>query len=357
MAFERPTLPELIDRTKSDMESRLTSITGGGSLLRRAFARVVARVLAGGMHLVYGFLAFIAKQIIPDTAEGTYLRRWSNVWGVGAKTATYTTFNAVFTGTDGTSIPLADSSQLVRADGVLYAPLASAVISGGTATIAYQALDSGVTPNVEGGEILQLSQPIAGVSSSVTVSGTGIIDGVAAESDASLLSRLLDRIRRPPKGGSKNDYKQWTLEVAGVTRVWPYPLWLGDGTVGVTFTVDDDPGSIIPDPAKVAEVQAYIDDDSRRPVTADVTVFAPTPAPLNFTISGIASAAVRQAVQAELVDLIRREAEPDSTLLLSHIQEAISRAQGEVDHVLVSPTANVTTSPGVLTTMGTITWL
>ena len=44
------------------------------------------------------------------------------------------------------------------------------------------------------------------------------------------------------------------------------------------------------------------------------------------------------------------------TLLLTHIAEAISRATGETDHVLISPTANVTAAANQLLTFGGILW-
>ncbi|PHJ53465.1 baseplate J protein, partial [Nostoc linckia z1] len=134
-----------------------------------------------------------------------------------------------------------------------------------------------------------------------------------------------------------------------------YPNNTGPGTVGVTFVTDDDPGGIIPDSDKVDEVQAYI--DARRPVTADVTVFAPVAVALNFTIDlSPDTAVVRAAVEASLRDLIRREAQPGGTIYLSQIREAISIAAGETDHTLTSPNANVTRTAGQITTFGTITW-
>jgi uncharacterized phage protein gp47/JayE len=44
------------------------------------------------------------------------------------------------------------------------------------------------------------------------------------ENDASLLSRLLDDIRRPPAGGNKFDYVKWAREVNNVARAWCYPI-------------------------------------------------------------------------------------------------------------------------------------
>ena len=61
-------------------------------------------------------------------------------------------------------------------------------------------------------------------------------------------------------------------------------------------------------------------------------------------------------VTAELQDLLRREAEPGATLLISHIRAAISLATGETNYVMTAPAADVTHTTGQMATMGTITW-
>ena len=62
------------------------------------------------------------------------------------------------------------------------------------------------------------------------------------------------------------------------------------------------------------------------------------------------------AIEAEIIDLLRREAVPGGTVLLSHLREAISIAAGEADHALTIPAANVTHATGELAVLGTITW-
>jgi uncharacterized phage protein gp47/JayE len=43
-------------------------------------------------------------------------------------------------------------------------------------------------------------------------------------------------------------------------------------------------------------------------------------------------------------------------LLLSHINEAISIAAGEIDHHLIAPTADVTFGPTEMGTRGAVAW-
>ena len=146
------------------------------------------------------------------------------------------------------------------------------------------------------------------------------------------------------------------LEVAGVMRVWVYPLQMGAGTVRVLFVCDGLP-DIIPTPAKVAEVQAYIDAPLRRPVTAEVFVAAPVDDPLNMNIKiSPNTTAVLNAVRDEVADLIGRDSAPGAPILISRLHEAVSLAAGENNNQIVSPTADVAHATGHMATLGTLTF-
>lgn len=349
MPFERPSLNTLIERTQADIASRLP---GSQPLLRRSVVGVLARAVAGAVHGLYGYLEWLAKQLMPDTAESWWLERWAAIWGVRRRPGAYAAGPVTLTGTNGAVVPAGTALQ--RSDGVLYTLAADATITDGTATAPVNAQTAGVIGNAAAGSMLTLVSPIAGVSSAVTIAASGITNGVDAESDDSLRARLLARIQLPPHGGAAFDYVAWALEVPGITRAWPFPRYLGAGTVGVAI-VNDAADPITPDPAKVQEVQKYIEE--RCPVTADVTVFAPTPVAVNFKLSVTPdTAAVRAAVEAELRDLLIREAVPGGTIRLSRIREAISIAAGEEDHVLFEPTSNLSFQVGEIPVMGGITW-
>lgn len=350
MSFSRPTLRTLIDRTIADINARLPDADA-----RLAFSNlnVLAYVNAGSAHGLYGFIDWLSRQIIIDTAEVEFLDRWAGIWGVTRKAAAPATGNVTFTGTNGSTIAIGTLAQ--RADGVQYQTTALGTIASGSATVAVVAVEGGAASNAVAGVALSLVSPVTGVNGSATVASGDLTGGADAETDTALRDRLLARIQQPPHGGAKDDYEAWALEVAGVTRVWVYPNGMGIGTVVVRFVRDAD-ASIIPDAGEVTAVQTYI--DARRPVTAAVTVAAPVAVPLNFTVQLTPNtAAVQAAVQAELADLIRRESEPGGTILLSHIREAVSIASGETNSIVTVPAADVTHTTGQMATMGTITWL
>lgn len=355
MPFKRPTLKELDAGIAADIEGRLE---GADARLRRAVLTVLARVFAGALHGLYGFLDWTSRQVFPDTAEKLHLDRWAALWGVARKPAWPAAGDVSFTGTNGTIIPA--GTELQRSDGQLYTTDIAAVVAGGTATVAVTASEAGVGGNAVAASKLSFVSPVAGIESSVTIGAGGLALGSDEEKDDALLLRLLLRIQQPPHGGAKHDYYAWALDSKAhgkaVTRAWVYPEEYGIGTVAVRFMMDDDYVDGIPFAADVTAVQAYI--DTVRPVTAAVSVLAPVPQPLNFEIAGLdpLTPQVQATVEAELKDLIRRESEPGGTLLISHIREAISIATGERDHQLLSPAADVVRATGKVTTFGAVVW-
>lgn len=351
MAFTRPTLQQLITRAESDLVSRL-QITS--TVLRRALVRILARVWAGAVHGLHGHVEWASRQFFAISADTEYLDLHGAELAIERKAAEYAAGNVTFTGSNATDIPI--DTRLVRQDGVEYRTTAIGTIASGSATIAIEAVDAGIASNADAGVVLSLVSPIAGVSAIATIAAGGCANGIDTETDDDYRARILARKRNPPHGGNANDYVSWATDVSGVTRAWVYENYMGAGTVGVTFVLDA-LVNIIPDSAKVAEVQAYIDAPGRRPLCAQVDVFAPIAAPLNLTIAVLPdTSAVRAAVAAEIEDLLLREGQPGATLLLSHIHEAISTAAGEVDHDLVSPLADIPHDPSELPVLGTITW-
>jgi uncharacterized phage protein gp47/JayE len=349
MAFNRPTLADLIVRAFADIQSRLP---GTDATLRRSNLNVLARVHSAAVHGLYGFIQWLALQIIYDTAEAEFLERWASIWKIYRKLASFATGSVALSGNNGVTILAL--TELQRADGALYTVDADVTIVAGTATVAVTAVEAGQAGNANNATALTLTSPIGGVNSEAV---SGILSGGSdAETDDSLRARFITRIQEPPHGGAKHDYVTWALEVPGVTRAWVYPQELGAGTVTVRFVRDND-ANLIPDAGEVDTVQVYIDE--RRTVTAKgCYVVAPIPAPLAFTINVTPNAqAVKDAVTAELADLITRESIPGGTLLLSHIRAAISAAAGENNYNMTAPVTDVVNTTGYMTTLGVITWL
>lgn len=354
MPFSRPTLDQLIDRVATDIASRLPGQSY--SLLRRSLAGALARAEAGAVHSLYGYLDFIAKQALPDTAEDEFLLRWASIWlPLGRKPATYASGTDAVQVSGAVGTVVLAGTLFVRADGLQYKTTSEVMLSGSTALVSVISLTASSSANTGAGVSMTLLQPVSGLSGSALVVSPGITGGNDQETLTSLRARLIRRIQQPPQGGSAADYETWALEVPGVTRAWVKPLYLGLGTVVVFIASDDAETAPIPDAGTVAAASAYIED--RRPVTADVTVLAPA----IFTVNIAAkiqpnTVATRSAAEAELRDLFARDAEPGGKIPISKIREAISISSGVTDSQVTSPTADIQAGAGQIPVIGTITW-
>jgi uncharacterized phage protein gp47/JayE len=350
MPFDQPTLEQIVDRIEADIASQL----GLSALLPRSLETILARALGGGAHMLHFNAGWVARQIFPDTADSDRLDDIGGFYKVTRKAPAFATGAVLFTGTNDTLIPLGTIAQ--RADGVQFATDAAATIVGGQALVEVTAVVAGIAGDTDTATTLSLSSPIAGVDPSPTVESPGISGGAEEEADSDYVDRILERVRLIPQGGANRDYVGWAKEVPGVTRAWALQTQ-GLGTIDVTFVVDNDPTSLIPDATKLAEVEAYLD-DGRRPATANLTVFAPATQDLDPSITLVPDTSdIRTSVQAALEDFVRRETNPGGTMTLTKINEAISTAALEQDHVLVAPVADVTPAAGEIILPGTITWL
>lgn len=354
MSFERPTLSELNERIRGDFEDRLDI---QGSILRRAMARVMATVWAGAVHTLHGHLLFISRQLFPRTADRDFLKQQTRPYGISPTPATFAEGKVTATGSDSSTIP--EGAVLVRDDGLTYETTSEATVSGGEVELDVVATEAGVSGNLDGGEELSFESPISGVDSEATVHEDGIGGGNDEESTEALLDRFELRLQEPPQGGADQDWEAWALSVAGVTRAWVFPHEDGLGTVTVRFVMDDRE-DIFPESSDVDAVQNALDD--QRPITAEATAAAPTELEVGFTIDITPdTSTVRDAVESELEDMLRRDGEPGDgegrgTIKLSRILTAIGVAEGVEDFDLQSPTEDVVPDEGELPVMGDITW-
>ena len=177
----RPTLEECIEAVRGDFAARLP---GADTRTRRSPIDVFARMVGYVHHTIYGWLDWLAKQLLPDSSEVEWLARHASIWGVTRKPAAYATGTVTVSGTAGTLVPEATVWQ--RADGVQYAQDAAAAIPGsrpgdGTATVVVAALVAGDAGNADAGVPVSLVSPIAGVVSDAVVAEDGIAAGADEE--------------------------------------------------------------------------------------------------------------------------------------------------------------------------------
>jgi uncharacterized phage protein gp47/JayE len=346
-SFARETRTQLINDARNALNAR---VTGADSRLRRSLLSATAVMWGGGFDGLYGALAYVADQIIPDSADADHLARWASFWGVFPKTATAAAGSALSaTGcTDGTPLPA--GTILQRADEATYIVTADAEAAGGTVDVQIQAQATGSASSCEAGVILNLVSPIAGIVGPFTV--VAEMDGSNPETNPELLARLEARVQTPPTGGGPGDYVKWAESQPGVTRAWDYPWRMGLGTVGVTW-VYDERDDILPLAGDVTAMQAYL--DSVAPVTALVYAFACTANVQNFAIAITPNNADTQAaVTAQLASLFAQNEIPEQGILKADFDDAVGEAAGVTDYAVTSPAADIAGGAGQLLVLGAI---
>lgn len=368
MPYQRPTLKALFAQASADVAES----TGNFVLLRSSPLRILAKVLSGLVHGLYGYLDWIALQSNPATATEEFLWAWAALVGIYPKEAAAASGTVTFGGTPGGVLP--EGTRLARSgDGVSFVTTALGTVdSAGTVTVPVEAVEPGAAGNTILGAALVIASAVSGVSATGTAA-TAIAGGADLEEDPDFRSRMLERYRQAPQGGAQDDYVGWAKAVPGITRAWCAPNGAGAGTVVVYIMLDDaqaaqggfPQGS---DGVATAEPRAPAATGDQllvanalhplRPATALVYVVSPIPDPLDLTITELEedTATIRAGIAAALRGMLRRRATPGGTIYPSDITGAISSVAGVSHYALAAPAGSVTPPTGRLVTLGTISW-
>ena len=361
MPFQRPTLQQIIDRIVGDFNSR---VENASTFLRRSVFMILARVVGGAHHLLYGFLDFMKRQLFILTADAEFLEKHGNEYGIARNVGVKAAGGGSGTGTTGLTVPA--DTKLQSVSGNVYTVDTAVTIAGGAFTVALTAEDYGQEYNESAGVSLTFVSPISGIDTTVLIGSDGLINGTDEETDDAYRNRLLSRKRQPPHGGADFDYVAWALEVSGTTRAWTIAQYQGAGTFGLAFVRDDD-DSIVPTETQRLAMEAYIishtDPETGRtvgvPVTAEPGFFMiPLVAlTVNFTIAISPNTAVVQAsVRSRLEDLFKTEGGPSQTITISQMYEAIVSALGENKSKITAPADDVGASVNQVHVLGDITF-
>jgi uncharacterized phage protein gp47/JayE len=334
MPFVLPAYADIRDQILRNIQNQLPDAVVGPDSDFYARAAGHAAALEGE----YQHQAWIFRQIFPDTADAEILEQHATRKGLTRKPATSATGTVRFTGTVGAAVTL--GTEVKTSTGAAFlVTTGGAIGGGGSVDLAAQAVTAGLAGNqaINTAAVLTASPP--GVASAATI--LTMTGGTDAETDASLLARLLEVLRNPPAGGNQADYRNWALAVPGITHAWVFDNRRAVGTVDIAVLSN----GAAPGAPLIAEVQAYI--DARRPAGAkDVLVLAPTFVDVAITaaltLSGVtlatASAAINSALDAYFATL-----GPGATFIKTRSAAIIADTQGVTDFNQTLPAGNVAT--------------
>lgn len=333
MARSVPALADITQQQLRDIRNQLPDADVSGDSDYAIRANAVSGVAQG----LYNDQSWILRQIFPDTADHDWLVMHARLRGLSPKPASAASGQVTLTGSAG--LKVASGLQFrPRGSNVLYQTTAEATLSDkGSVTLSASAMTPGVVGNLSDNTAATLLNASQGIDSAVTVKT--MRGGTDAESDTSLLSRLLELMRRPPAGGNKYDYRRWAMEVSGVSEAYVYPLRRGYGTVDVVITASGG----LPSDETLKAVQTHIDD--QRPVTAkDTLVMAPasvsTDISVKVSLDALSLDVARTQITQVLTEYFSRLA-PGEIAVRTQIGALISDITGVVDYELIAPTGNI----------------
>ncbi|WP_213322549.1 baseplate J/gp47 family protein [Klebsiella aerogenes] len=346
--FARPELPQLIATIRSDLLTRFQQDV----VLRRMDAEVYARVQAAAVHTLYGYLDYLAKNMLPDLCDEDWLYRHGRIKRCPRKGAVAATGFIRWDGLSGTPT-LPEGTQVQRDDQVTFTTTMTVTAKDGLLRVPVTADIAGASGNTDDGTALRLGTPISGIPS------TGYTDSLSGGADDEELevwrARVMERYYWIPQGGADPDYIIWAKEIPGITRAWTFRHYNGKGTVGVMVATSD-PMHPAPTDELVKAVRDHILPIA--PVAgAGLSVFSASEKILPMTVAlAKDTPEIRTAVIAELNSLMLRDGEPSGKIYLSRVSEAISLATGEVAHQLRAPTEDIVLGQTELPVLGDITW-
>ena len=278
---------------KADAKSKiLETLQAGGLEIDTREGSYTDALLSEAAYMVYQALMTapdLMAAAVPAADGGSHLDSFGSIFGVVRSPGTRASVTITFTGTDNTVIP--EGTWVVADSGERYRTLASATITGGTASVEAEAEQVGLAYNVDAGAISRLQTTIAGITA--VTNAAAATGGSDVESDRSLYERIHTLLSEPVASGNVNNYKQWARECSGVGYVAVIPLWDGNGTVKVILAGEDK--LPVGEPI-ITDVEAHI--EAERPIGADVTVVSVSA----LTITVTASVTLDESTSEETVE-------------------------------------------------------
>lgn len=339
MAFSSPSLETILAGILRDIRNVQSEADIGTDSDHYIRSAAVAAAIEG----IYQKLAWLYRQIFPDTADEEEVVHAAAIRGVLRKDPVAATGTVALKGVVGVGL-LQGATLTHVTSGELFNVMASAILgTDGTASVLVEAQSVGIKLNNLTGALVLTSPPL-GMDSTATFIGS-TTGGEDLEKIESLLASLLDIIQKPPAGGASYDFERWAKEVDGVTDALVLPNRRGGGTIDVVITASTG----IPSAEVIANCLAYI--LGKCSVIADVWVYVPTVRFVDSTAkvelaTGYLMADVQAAAQTAYSALLGA-LKPRDTLKRSQIEAMINNLAGVTDRSVTTPVGNVNASDDV----------
>jgi hypothetical protein len=306
MSLPAQEVSEVSDLIISQLEAKFGQTI---PILPKAFARVLAKILAGVFILIWKYAGFqflqlfVAHATMDETVvNGKTIRplvEWGRLIGVGDPLAATRAEHVIAVTVTNQTGSLDAGKKLVRAEtGVVYEVAAAVLLNAPTVQVQVRAISdqqggngSGAIGNLAPGDVLSFANTPPNVATDATVVSTTVV-GADAETPDAYRAKIVRRVQAKPQGGAYADYREWGETVEGVAHIYPYTGKLpGEVDVYVECSTDIDADGI-PDQALLDQVLAAIELPvaglpSRRPANAAVNTLPITRTAFDVVVQGL----------------------------------------------------------------------
>lgn len=323
-----PTVAELYEDIIADIESEYGETVPA---FGKVFLRALAAVQAMKMKLYYLAIGNLQKNIFVDTADpeasGGTLERFGRIkLGRNPFPATAGQYEIQVTGTPGSvinSLTTFKSDDTSSNPGKLYILDTPFTLVTNPDTCNVRALEAGLDSQLDIGDTLTATAPIAGVNKSVVVVSE-VVEPFAAETTEDYRQKAEEAYQLEPQGGAASDFRLWAKDAQGVQQAYPYAKSGVDGEVNLFIeatTADSTDEKGTPSVGLLDDVEDVVEFDpdttkplserGRRPIsTFQVNYLPVTPLNVNINVAGFTGITaplltlITNALRSE-IDLIR----------------------------------------------------
>lgn len=327
MADRAPTTKELADNIMASFEANYGQEI---PIFKKAFLRVISKVLGGILVVLYKYAGFLGLQMFVSTASASEteingtkvvpLVEISTQFGVSRpELAKAAELEIEITVTNQSGFIDSGTPLISSLNGVTYITVGSielnaATVLGDVIAVSDQSGGDGkgIIGNLDVGDIMSFINPLSNVNQDAEVTQT-LVQGAEGEVlDTEYRSRSQSYRRNPPQGGALADYVIWGLEVNGIINIYPYTGRPGEVDIYSEATPQSSGSSDgIPTQAQLGEVNDSIQYDTstgiaqRRPVGSFVNSLPITRIGFDVTVFGLIVddiAKVKSNIEAALTD-------------------------------------------------------
>jgi uncharacterized phage protein gp47/JayE len=303
----------------------------------------------------WGFLAYVAREVMVDTAVD-WLPRHAAIWSVPQIQASFATGNAIFA--SGSGVPLPSGLALSFPGGLAYGTTAAVTIAANsTGSVPIACTVAGSQGNLAPGAVLQVVNPLAGLTTQTATVDSNGVSGQDAETIDQWRARIIAQKQRGNGAGNGADFQRWAAEVLPGCIVRAFTPGAGFATVAIAMPSGQT--WRVPTGTELSLATAYLNDASvRKPLGVPVVdVCAANLVPQNYTIHLVPDTVANRAGATNALTLqMLADATISGTIYRARMEAALVDISGEFADDMTTPTADFVGGPIDLAVIGTVTF-